>query len=126
MTDTDVVNYVCFFELFQLLLCKNILIEISFETRQTLKCFRSVEFEKWIYPNSNFALNLFFDDFFEVEGSLIEVLMLFVINDRRYSFDKDSKVILTDIVLFQKVVEFVRVVLIPDYEDHRQNYKNKV
>ena len=119
-------NYVRFFEFLHILFGKNAFVEISLEVREILKFFRTFLFTKLLNPSLYFALNFFFDDFFEVERPLVEGFVMLVMNDGRYSFNKDCKVIFTDIILFKKVVKFIRVDLIPNEEGDADSYEDEV
>ena len=119
-------NYVRFFEFLHILFGKNAFVEISLEVREILKFFRTFLFTKLLNPSLDFALNFFFDDFFEVERPLVKGFVMLVMNDGRYSFNKDGEVIFTDIILLQKVVKFIGVDLIPNEEGDADGYEDEI
>ena len=69
---------------------------------------------------------MFFDDFSVIEAGLIGGLMLLIVNDGGNAFDQDGEVILSDVVLLQKVVQFVDVPLIPDEIDDCKDTEDEV
>ena len=99
---------------------KNIFDEIFFNLRQVFLlcgCF-SIEL---IYPFSYFGFELFFEHIFIVKTDIFDVIVFSVIYYAWNILDENCEIVLTDIVLLQKIIEFVARYLVVYEVKHCNN-----